>query len=151
MAVVTRDGILYRMRDDGGISWRRKLPGEGSYAAPLVVRGYYDQIIVGDSAGHVSSFNGSGALMWSVKAGSAVHGMSGPVSGLILAGTQGDGVLVLTPAGQLLGALPARDAVHGVAVFARKADVLAVYGARDGFVRAYSLAVSKRPWELPVP
>ena len=148
--VVTSDGILYRIQDDQ-ISWRRKLPGAGTYGAPIVVRHHHDQILVGDGSGAVSSFTGNGALMWRLEMGSAVHVLSGPVNGLMLGGTENNGVSIFTGTGRFLGTLESGGAVHGISFLARESDALAVYGARDGFVRAYSLTLSKKTWEPPAP
>ena len=150
LIVVTSDGILYRLQDDQ-ISWRRKLPGVGTYGAPIVVRHHHDQILVGDGSGAVSSFTGNGALMWRLEMGSAVHVLSGPVNGLMLGGTENNGVRIFTGTGRFLGTLESGGAVHGISFLARESDALAVYGARDGFVRAYSLTLSKKTWEPPAP
>ena len=139
---------MYRIEDDL-ISWRRKLSGAGTYGSPVVVQHHYDQILVGDATGTVSSFTGNGALMWSLKLGSAVHVISTPVNGLILAGTENNGVGIFTNTGRVLGTLETGGAVHGLALLGRENDALAVYGARDGVVRAYSLTWSKKPWEIP--
>jgi len=148
LMVATWGGVLYRIEDDL-ISWRRKLPGAGTYGSPVVMQHHYDQILVGDATGTVSSFTGNGALMWSLKLGSAVHVISKPVNGLILAGTENNGVGIFTNTGRVLGTLETGGAVHGLALLGRENDALAVYGARDGVVRAISLTWSKKPWEIP--
>jgi len=150
LVVVTRNGVLYRLRDDE-ISWRRKLPGQGTYAKPLVARSHFDQIIVGDGSGTISSFTGNGALMWSLDLGTAVHVISEPALGLMLAGTEGDGVRIFSSTGRLIGTLQTEGAVHGLAFHQREKDALAVFGARDDVVRAYSLTLSKQTWEPSTP
>ncbi|UCF88980.1 MAG: PQQ-binding-like beta-propeller repeat protein, partial [bacterium] len=150
IAVVTREGILHRL-NDGRVSWRRKLPGAGTYAAPVTLRHTHDQIIVGDGSGTVSSFTGKGALMWRLGLGSAVHTISRPAAGLLMAGTEGSGVGIFTLTGRLLGTLGSEGAVHGIAVLEREEDLLVVYGARDGYVRAFALTLSRERWEEPGP
>ena len=148
LVVVTWDGVLYRLKE-GLISWRRKLSGSGTYGAPVVLQHHHDQIMVGDGSGTVSSFTGNGALMWNLDMGSAVHVVSGPAYGLMLAGTESNGVGIFTSTGRFLGTLESQGAVHGMAFLGRENDALAVYGARDGVVRAYSLTLSKKRWEIP--
>jgi hypothetical protein len=150
LAVVTRDGILYRLENDI-VSWRRKLPGQGTYAAPLVVHSHLDHIFVGDGSGTVSSYTGNGALMWSLDLGTAIHYISEPALGFMLAGTQSDGLRIFTFTGKLVGTLQAGDAVHSAVIHERDRDVQVIYGARDGIVRSSSLSMSKRSWDPPSP
>jgi len=148
LIVVTSGGILYRL-DDDRILWRRKLPGRGTLGAPVVSRHHFEQIWVGDESGAVSSFTGDGALMWRLEMGSAVNVLSEPVSGVLLAGTDNNGVGIMTATGRFLGNLDSEGAVHGLAVRDLKDEVMVVYGARDGVVRACVLTLSRQPWEPP--
>jgi outer membrane protein assembly factor BamB len=148
LVVVDSDGILYRL-DNDRISWRRKLPGAGTYASPVAVRYQSDHIWVGDGAGSVSAYTGTGALIWRLEMGSAVHMVTEPVMGIMLAGTENNGVVVFSGTGRSLGKLEAFGAVHGLAFLPREHDALIIYGSRDGYVRAYSLTLSKLSWEPP--
>ena len=148
MVVITRDGILSRVRD-GEVVWRRKLPGEGTYASPLTagMNRVPAFIFTGDGSGAVSVFDVDGALLWRTDLGSAVHSL-GFGGGVLWAGT-GDGRLAaLGPAGTVLYTFQAEGAVHSPPLHLGGPSERIIWASRDGKVRAHRVQFQERRWDL---
>jgi outer membrane protein assembly factor BamB len=148
VAVVSRDGVLFRIRD-GAIVWRRKLPGQGTYASPLAAGMAQVPILIftGDGSGAVSAFDGEGALMWRTVLSAAVHSLG--FRGRILWAGTGDGrLLALDPVtGSILAALKAEGAVHAPPLQLGGLSEKIIWVSRDGIVRAHRLQFQERPWD----
>ncbi|UCG38144.1 MAG: PQQ-binding-like beta-propeller repeat protein, partial [bacterium] len=145
-AVITRDGIL-TLLSGGERIWSRQLAGQGTYAPPVYVPG--SGIAAGDGSGAVSMLDLKGALYWRTSLGSAVHSLRRQ-GDLLWAGTEDGAVVVLQPAtGRVLERHADGGAVHGGPVLLERPRDLAVWGARDGLVRAFSIRLTEGPWEAP--
>ena len=142
LAVVTRDGLLARVRG-GRILWRRKLPGVGTYASPIFSG--TGRLAVGDGSGAVSQFDGNGALIWRTALGSAVHALGG--GEMLWAGTEDGRLIAINPVtGALTATLKAAGAVHSPPLITDGPTRRMVWAARDGVVRALDWKISEKPW-----
>ncbi len=144
LSVVTRDGILFRIRD-GKVVWRRKLPGKGTYASPLGG-------LVADGSGALSWFDPSGALLWRTELGAAIHTLD-KARDLVWAGTE-DGSLygIYAVTGRIVIRLAAANAVHSLrASIVSKDQDRILWAGRDGVVRHHLVHAVLVPWELPPP
>ena len=147
VAVITRDGVLSRVRDEK-VVWRRKLPGQGTYASPIAagMNNAPGFIFTGDGSGAVSVFDGNGALLWRTDLGAAVHSLG--FGGRILwAGTGGGDLVALDPAGSILFILKAEGAVHATPLHLARPSERIIWASRDGKVRAHSIQVRERRWD----
>ncbi len=147
VVVVSRDGVLFRVRD-GTIVWRRKLPGQGTYASPLAAGMAQVPIFIftGDGSGAVSAFDGDGALFWRTNLGAAVHSL-GFRGRILWAGTGNGRLLALDPVtGSILTALKADGAVHAPPLQLGGLSGKIIWVSRDGIVRAHRLQFQERPW-----
>lgn len=147
VVVVSRDGVLFRVRD-GTIVWRRKLPGQGTYASPLAAGMAQVPIFIftGDGSGAVSAFDGDGALFWRTNLGAAVHSL-GFRGRILWAGTGNGRLLALDPVtGSILTALKADGAVHAPPLQLGGLSRKIIWVSRDGIVRAHRLQFQERPW-----
>jgi len=129
------------------VVWRRKLPGQGTYASPIAagMKNAPGFIFTGDGSGAVSVFDGNGALLWRTDLGAAVHSLG--FGGRILwAGTGGGDLVALDPAGSILFTLKAEGAVHATPLHLSRPSERIIWASRDGKVRAHSIQVRERRW-----
>ena len=147
LVVLSGEGVLSRLKD-GVITWKRKLPGVGTYASPLVLGPEF--VLVGDGSGAVSLYDTDGALLWRNWLGSAVHMVTheGPV---IWAGTEDGRLVAFSPvSGAILFEFKAGKAIHSMPYYVPGDEPVIIWGSRDGTVRAHDLKVERIPWEGPV-
>ncbi len=142
LAVVTRDGLLVRVRG-GRIAWGGQLPGVGSYDYPVLRTAYL--LGVGAGSGAISLLDGTGALRWRSGVGSAVHALGGKE--VLWAGTEDGRLIAIDPVdGALMATLRAAGAVHSPPLITGGTTRRMVWAARDGVVRALDWNVSEKTW-----